>query len=348
MMNCLFCKKEIAEGSAFCNWCGKKQIRDFHRKQNGSGTVYKRGNTYTVKVVKYGNGFKRELTKGGFKTKKEAYEYAVTLRDELDLKRTESISFCALWEKLKKTERYQKLSHDKKRAWGYAYDKCAPLYQCEDVRELRFENMQDLIEGLSFYPARDVKVVLTAMMRLAQKYDQVDKNYAELMELPKKVENEKEVFTDLELKKIFDSADPYKAYIIIMCYCGLRPIEMLGLKPSDIHLAERYMYGGRKTELGKESKIAIPETAVPYLANFVPWTAGKNAFYDRFHQFLVQEGIRDMTPGCCRHTFVTRLSQVSDNVATIQKAARHTRYQTTLGYTHMKIDDVLAEVNKLS
>ena len=62
MMNCVYCKKEIAEGSAFCNWCGKKQSRDFHRKQNGSGTVYKRGNNYTVKVVKYGNGFKRELT----------------------------------------------------------------------------------------------------------------------------------------------------------------------------------------------------------------------------------------------------------------------------------------------
>ena len=34
-MNCVYCKKEIAEGSAFCNWCGKKQIRDFHRKANG-------------------------------------------------------------------------------------------------------------------------------------------------------------------------------------------------------------------------------------------------------------------------------------------------------------------------
>ncbi len=347
-MNCVFCKKEIAEGSAFCNWCGKKQVRDFHRKQNGSGTVYKRGNTYTVKVVKYGNGLKREITKGGFKTKKEAYEYAVTLRDELNLKRTEAISFCDLWEKLKTTERYQKLSEDKKDTWKYAYQKCAPLYQCTDVRELRFENFQKLVEGLTYYPARDVKTVLTAMMRLAQKYDQVDKNYGELMELPKKNEKEKEVFTDLELKKIFDSADPFKGYIIIMCYCGLRPIEMLNLKPEDIHIMERYMYGGRKTELGKESKIAIPETAVPYLTDFVPWTAGKNGFYDRFHQFLVQEGIRDMTPGCCRHTFVTRLSQVSDNVATIQKAARHTRYQTTLGYTHMKIDDVLAEVNKLS
>ena len=346
-MICLYCKKEIAEGSAYCNWCGKKQERDYHRHANGSGTVYKRGQTYTVKVVKYGNGLKREITKGGFKTKKEAYEYAVTLRNDLDLKLAERISFRELWEKLKKSERYSNLSYDKKRAWQYAFDKCKPLYQCTDVRELRFEHMQRLLEGLTFYPARDVKTVLKAMMTLAQKYDWVDKNYAELLELPKKEESEKEVFTDLELKQIRDSEDPFKAYVLIMCYCGLRPIEMIELQPEDIHIMERYMYGGRKTELGKESKIAIPESVVEYLMGYIPWTAGKNGFYDRFHQFLIQTGVRDLTPGCCRHTFVTRLSQVSDNVATIQKAARHTKYQTTLGYTHLKIDDVLEEVNKL-
>lgn len=346
-MNCAYCKKEIPEESKYCMFCGRKQDRDFHRKSNGSGTVYKRGNTYTVKVVKYGGGFKRELTKGGFKTKKDAYAYAEQLRNDLDLKRTESVSFRDLWEKLQKTERYLKLSEDKKKTWKYAYDKCAPLYQCNDVRELRFEHMQNLLEGLTYYPARDIKVMLTAMMRLAQKYDQVDKNYAELLELPPKEEHEKEVFTDLELKKILSSSDPFSRFVIIMCYCGLRPVEMLGLQPEDIHLAERYMYGGRKTELGKKSKIAIPETAVPYLTVYEPWTVGKNAFYDKFHAFLKDEGIRDLTPACCRHTFVTRLSQASGNVAIIQKAARHTRYQTTLGYTHMSIDDVLTEVNKL-
>ena len=346
-MNCLFCKKEIPEQSQYCMFCGRKQERSHHRLPNGSGTVYKRGSTYTVKVVKYGNGFKREITKGGFKTKREAYAYAETLRNEADMKLPDAISFCDLWEKLKKSERYLKLSDEKKRAWKYAYEKCKTLYQCADVRDLRFEHMQRLLEGLTFYPARDIKVMLNAMMTLAQKYDYVDKNYAALMELPKKEEKEKEVFTDLELKQIRDSADPFKAYILIMCYCGLRPIEMLNLNNEDIHIMERDMYGGRKTELGKASKIAIPEAVVEYLMRYIPWTAGKNAFYDKFHEFLKQEGIRDMTPGCCRHTFVTRLSQVSDNVATIQKAARHTKYQTTLGYTHMSIDDVLEEVNKL-
>lgn len=349
LMNCcIYCKKKIPAGSTYCNWCGKKQVRDFHRKSNGAGTVYKRGTTYTVKVTKYANGIKREVTKGGFKTRKEAYEHAMVLRDDLDLKRTEAISFSDLWEKLKTTERYLKLSADKKDTWKYAYNKCEPLYQCKDVRELRFENFQKLVDGLTYYPARDIKTVLKAMMRLAQKYDQVDKNYAELIELPPNFEKEKDIFTDLELKKICASKDPFKAYIIIMCYCGLRPIEMLNLRQEDIHIMERFMYGGRKTELGKASKIAIPETAAPYLTDFDPWTKGKNKFYDRFHEFLKAEGIRDLTPGCCRHTFVTRLSQASDNVAVIQKAARHTHYQTTLGYTHMNIDDVLTEVNKLS
>ena len=45
-MLCVKCKKEIADGSAFCNWCGKKQQitktkKRSARRVNGQGSICK-------------------------------------------------------------------------------------------------------------------------------------------------------------------------------------------------------------------------------------------------------------------------------------------------------------------
>lgn len=57
--------------------------------------------------------------------------------------------------------------------------------------------------------------------------------------------------------------------------------------------------------------------------------------------------VSPLPPGCCRHTFNTRLAKKGVQPAVIQKAAGHKDYKTTIGYTHMDIRDVLDAVNKL-
>ena len=53
MKICKKCKKEIADDALFCQYCGYKQVREKRRRRlpNGAGTVYKRGKTWTVKVI---------------------------------------------------------------------------------------------------------------------------------------------------------------------------------------------------------------------------------------------------------------------------------------------------------
>ena len=350
-MNCLFCKKAIPEGSLYCNWCGRKQeyAKNAHRRNNGAGTVYKRGKTWTAKV-RYWNGERfSSKTRGGFKTKKDAYAAVPELLSKVKLQKTNRISFTELWQRLQDTERFRSLSKGKQNAWKYAYDKCLPLYGVKDFRDLRYEHLQPLLNGLTYYPAKDVKVLLNAMYKLAEKYEYCDKNYAAMLELPKLESREKETFTEAELAKVWASEDPFRIYVLIMCYCGLRPIEMRELRKENIHLDEEYMTGGRKTELSKKSKIAIPKILLPILEDFVPFEHCKKSFEESFARFLKTAGIdRDLTPGCCRHTFVTMLTSVEDSTAMIQKAARHTHYETTLNYTHIAIEDVKATVNKLS
>ena len=348
-MNCLFCKKEIPEGSRFCNHCGRKQERSGHRMPNGSGTVYKRGQTYTAQVQRWSGGSRVSLSKGGYKTKREAYAAVPALLDKVRLHQTDRIGFCDLWEKVKQTERYKNLSEDKKKAWAYAYKKCASLNAVKDLREVRYEHLQSIVTGLTYYPAKDVKTVLGAMYQLAEKMDLCDKNYAAMIELPRnETQKEKEVFTNEEIQKIWNCSDPFADYILIMLYCGLRPVEMRNLNAEDVHLEEKYLTGGRKTELAKKMWIVIPDVIIHLFENFTPWTLGKNAFEARFAKTLKAAGIdRALTAGCCRHTFVTNLTLVEDSTAMIQKAARHTKYQTTLNYTHIPIKDVRETVNKL-
>lgn len=350
MMNCLFCKKPIPDGSAFCNHCGRKQERKNHRLPNGSGTVYKRGQTYTAQIQRWNGTDRVSLTKGGFKTKREALAYVPELISQVTLGKTERIGFCELWERLQETERYKNLSEDKKGAWGYAYRKCGSLYSVKDMREIRYEHLQSIVQGMTFYPARDVKTVLSAMYQLAMKLELADKNYAEMIELPKLgPSKEKEIFTEDEIMKIWDCDDSFCDYILIMTYCGLRPVEMRKLRTEDIHLEERYMTGGQKTEHSRKSRIAIPTAVVPILKRFKPVTYGKTMFERYFSRALKNAGIeRELTPGCCRHTFVTWLTETEDSAAVIQKAARHTKYQTTLGYTHLDIGDVQEAVDRMA
>ena len=348
-MNCLFCKKGIPDGSKYCCYCGRKQQRAKSRMPNGSGTVYQRGKTYTA-LIRYWDGTKfTSRSKGGFKTKREAYEAARQLSDNVKLRRTESISFVDLYEKLQQTERYKRLSAEKQKAWEYAFRKCSRLWPVKDFRDIRYENLVPCIDGLTYYPARDVKVLLNAMYQLADKLELCDKNYAALLELPKLGEaKEKQTFTDDELRRLWECQDPFRDYILIMCYTGLRPVEMQKLRTEDIHLDEGYMTGGQKTELSKKSRIVYPRIIIPLLENFKPWTMGKNTFENRFADTLRNAGIeRRLTPGCCRHTFITRLTEVENSAAVIQKAARHTKYQTTLNYTHLPMQDVDEAVNKL-
>ena len=347
-MNCLFCKKEIPEQSQYCMFCGRKQTRSHHRLPNGSGTVYKRGQTYTVSLRYWNGTYRASVSKGGFKTKREALAYVPELTKRTQLHRTEKIGFCELWERVQETVRFQKLSEDKKKTWRYAFAKCSALYGCKDVRELRYEHLQKCIEGMTYYPARDVKVLLSAMYQLAMKMEICTKNYAELMELPKLEQTEKDVFTNEEIRMLWQCMDPFRDYILIMLYCGLRPVEMRKLRTENVLLDERLLTGGQKTDYSKKNYIVIPEIVAPLFERFRPWLFSKSAFEKRFASCLKHAGIvRELSPGCCRHTFVTNLTLVEDSTAMIQKAARHTKYQTTLNYTHIPVDDVRKTVNKL-
>ena len=343
-MICKFCRKEIEDDSVFCRFCGRKCSESRHKRANGTGSVYKRGNSYTIRIREFANGKTVDRTKGGFKTKKEAFLYAETLMKRNDNK----IGFKDLWERYKESEKYKQLADSRKQQREIAYKKLKSLESVKDVRLIEYGQLQDMISDKTHYVAKDMKMVLSNLFEFAMKYKYAETNPAALLDLPPLHEKERQIFSDEELQKIWNAEDPFRDYVLIMCYTGLRPIELRMMTRSDIDLERRFVTAGRKTELSKVSRIAFPDVILPLMERFEQPDGTKCTFERHFKSFMDSLGISGKTPYSCRHTFVTNMSKLTDSIAVLKSAARHTNYQTTLRYTHLNYEEVSAVVNRLS
>lgn len=325
---------------------------------NGQGTVYKRGNSWQVELCTYVGGVRRRAYKSGFTTKTAALAYVRELEKELKTKmhRQETISFVDLWEKLQQTQSFKQLSKDKQAAYRIAYNKCTCLQTLSDVRFATYDMQASIIQGLSYYPARDVRTLLNKAWELAMRMGCLETNHAPLLELPPIPKAKNAAFTPEQVKLISEADDPFKDVVMCMIEMGLRPIEMLSMTVEDVDFDKRISLGGRKAN--QDMPIAISHSAEPYLRRLCE-AAGSgricalsnDKFYESFYKFLSNAKVQDendhtLTPYACRHTFVTQLTRKGIPQAMIQKAARHSSYKTTQGYTHLDVSDVLSAMDE--
>ncbi len=93
-------------------------------------------------------------------------------------------------------------------------------------------------------------------------------------------------------------------------------------------------YGGRKfiwTSYSRESGLYTVEE-----------------FRNRYMTVLKKvDGVRTLTPHCCRHTYITNLQAKGMPMEYIRLLAGHEDMTTTLGYTHTRIDTLVAAVSQM-
>ena len=168
-MICIKCKKEIPDGSTFCNWCGKKQIVSPHapkKRGNGEGTVFKKPcGTWRVEYVEryvLVDGKKKRITKtkSGFKTKKEALEYLAQIKTAKVKSETKKIY--ELYDIIYERE-LKELSKDKQSHYRTAFNRISEIASM-NVSELALEDLQAVVDsidsGLSIDKIELVKDIL--------------------------------------------------------------------------------------------------------------------------------------------------------------------------------------------
>lgn len=367
-MLCKKCKRDIPEFAPFCCWCGAKQSAPERKRKsrgNGQGSVYKMPcGTWAAEITlgyyltPEGKLKRKRARKYGFRTKKDAAAYIETLRTNPEQPKTITVS--ELYERLKPD--LERLSRSKQTAYRGAWKKIHTAIEWRTIDSFTVPELQTLVDSSapSYYTRRDIKALISKLYQIAIRDDYADKNRAEFIKLPELVTSEREVFTADEIAALWadyaSTAAHITAGMLIMLYVGIRPGELLTIRSENVHLDEHYMTGGIKTERGKRRKLIIPDKIAPIIAELLTdkrsyrlyYYRKDSDFYDAWTAKRAALGLRDvLTPYCCRHTYITRLTALGVSPAMLQELAGHEDYDTTLDYTHLSISERLEAVNRL-
>jgi len=371
-MTCRKCSADLPQGALYCHLCGAKQQPDKQRRRtraNGMGTAYRRGRTWTAKVTigqhinKKGKLVYDSDTEGGFKTKKEALEYCPTLSEKhkngVKLNR-DAKTFEHYWELYSKNK-MQKLSGSKKCAYRIAYEKLSTVSDLP-VKDTDIGTLQNVVndKAPTYYPARDMKSVLSHLYKLAIGDGVAKTNLATLIDLPELDEEEGEPFSAEEIAtfwKGYADGNAFIGYILLMIYSGMMPGELLKCKKDMINWGKLEIFGcGLKTKERKKKPIVIADFMEPVVRALCDFSAGvklvtmnSDNFYILYHETLQGLGVRDLTPYSCRHTTATALA-LGQRVApaTIAKVLRQKNLKMQEHYIHPDMDDAHAAVNGLN
>lgn len=361
-MQCIKCKRDIPDDSAFCCHCGASQKPKPQKKRgNGQGCVFKRGGTWTAEITlgyvvdADGKRKRKNRTKGGFTRKKDAIAYIEVLRQQEAPKKAATMSdLYVMWH----ADAEKDLSASKLQAYEIAWRKISSAIAHRSIGSLSVPELQAVTDAAAstYYPARDIKHLLSHLYKLAIRDDITDKNRSQYIRLPDHQAAERTVFTQDEIDVLWQNADkPIAQHMLVMIFTGIRPAELLSIQKANIHLDGHYMTGGVKTKKSKARKIIIPDKIIGIIQQMCEASCSdklaafkKHQFYDAWELFRAASGMRDeLTPYCCRHTYITMLTALKVSPAMLQELAGHEDYDTTLEYTHLSVQDRLNEVNKL-
>lgn len=375
MMFCVNCGKKIDDDFKFCPFCGKNQTPKLKnpsqnlkkrptRRGNGTGSVYKKGNKYVAEItlgyyLEDGKRKRKMKRKTGFITKKSALDWLNNY--DPTAPQTTGVTVSDLY------EQYQKyivpdLSPSRVCAYNIAWNRIKNEVSFRTLDSFGVAELQDIVDSAAdtYYTRRDIKTLLSHIYKLAIREDIVSDNKTQHIKLPQHTQTEREVFQPLHIDTMWSdykkSPSRVTAGILLMLYTGIRAGELLTISTENVHMPEHYMTGGIKTAKGKRRKIIIPDAVTDVLRylldtsehGLICYYKIKNDFYDAWQLTRARLGLPDnLTPYCCRHTYITNLTAAGVSPAMLQELVGHEDYETTLNYTHLSVDDRLDAVNQL-
>lgn len=361
MEKCIKCSGSLPPGALYCPYCGKKQTateRKQRKRGNGEGSVFRYRSGWRAQIVvgyKLVGGKSRAVcrTKAGFKTKKEAIDYLAIMRAE---KPRTAPTLHQLWEQYQEGK-YRKLSASRQEKYRIAWPKLRDIQFCA-IDMLTTADLQRVVNenAKTFYPARDMRDLLSLLFQIAMADQYVQVNLAEYIDLPVLEEKEQDAFTPKEITALwtdYAAGNWWTGYVLLMIYTGMMPGELMAMRKDAVDIDKHAIIGGGiKTEVRKKKPIILADEILPVITDLMERTPGekvirinKDNFYDRYYETLSRAGVRRLVPYTCRHTAATVLADAAVQPSVIQAIMRHASYTTTQRYIHEDISRELAAAN---
>lgn len=267
-------------------------------------------------------------------------------------------------------EKYPKIAYKTQQVYNMCWNYCQDVKDMAFV-DIRLNHLQAIVDGMGnkWSAKKAFKILWHQMYDYAIKNDMDVRKYSEYIDIGKKTTKLVRIpFEEDEIDKLWDNVArmDFIDTILILIYTGMRVGELLDIKVENVHINEKYMVGGSKTEAGKNRVIPFHERIVPLVKKWYD-NAIKNGseyliynheykqmkywnyYHEKWEKIIEQlEFGPEHKPHDTRHTFSTRMDRTNANKLCIKRILGHASKDITdKVYTHKDIDDLLEAVNML-
>lgn len=319
------------------------------KRNNGEGCVYKTKNGYRADIVLgYSINNKPIRKTHRCKTKKEALQWLAEVKVNPNVS---SKTFAGLYKTFSNTK-LKTLSSSKQTAYNIAFRRITPILN-KEIKNVGIYELQSLVEDLTYYPARDIKNLLSHLYQLAIAENIVQNNLSRYIVLPQLEESEQIPFNEDEILtfwEAYNSGNSFVGYILFMIYTGAMPGELLQIKSENIDFENKVIIGaGLKTKKRKQTPIVLCDEIIPVVHSMLNgekfFNGTSHNFYDTYNQTLKGLNVRKLPPYSCRHTTATVLAAANTNPLILKEIMRHAKITTTQKYVHLNNNNVLDTIN---
>ena len=368
---------------------------------NGYGSVTKlsgsRRKPYLARVTvgweideKSEKCIQKRISIGTYKTKKDALqalsEYGIKPYDI----QNSTMTLTSLYEKWSE-QYYPSLKakssiRNMQSAWNYLH-----TIHTIKLKDLRTRHIKNAIESAYVICLRgankgkkteatanikiNMKLLMGLMLDYALEFEWIDRNYARSFKLSKditasaKVVKAKHIiFSDSEMSILWDNVDKmdYVNWILIQCYMGWRPQELIDIELKKVDIENKYIIGGMKTNAGKNRVVPIHprifnlvkqnyDAAIkldsnklindPYLGSTITYHQYALRFKKVITALELNSSHRAHDP---RKTFVTMAKKANVDDFSIKKIVGHTSNDITeTVYTERNLEWIRRELEKI-
>ena len=345
------------------------------RRPNGSGSVVKlsgkRRRPYAVRIFDGieikpdGNGKQKYKYLGYFEKQKDALQFLekynstpVTLaKPKVESNKHKFSEIYKMYiDELH--QRPKKLSEHSFKIRHAGYTNLEPLHNMvfENITLEDLESAARMKSHMSPSTIGNLMTVLRGMYKTALRHKFVTEDLSALMIVDHLNENSRPhvPFSEDEVNLLWAHKDEFYPQIaLILIYTGMRVSELLQIKSENVHLNERYMIGGIKTDAGRNRTIPIAEKIVPFLDTsheYLITKNGENLIYkkawDGFSVAMKNLGMTH-TFHDTRHTCASLMDKAKITPLHQKLILGHSVGDITHHYTHVDIKDLIHDINQI-
>lgn len=316
------------------------------------------------------NGYKpKRAILGYYASKKEALAALAEYNNNPFNIDHANITFGQIYERWKKEKYYQNLSASAKVARESALKYCAPVMNMK-IKDIKTAMLQNIIDACPHGSStkKNIRTVMHTVFEYAVQNDLVSRDYSEFIKIEySEPVIDREIFTDEEIKKLWDISDHWEARILlILLYSGMRVNELLKNTRENCNLEECWIYVPKELAKNHSSIRYVPihDKIYEFIKDFyeVGEKHGSNGLivnddgYIVAYNNFVSRNLKKLNAelGCqhhmhdTRHTFITRAHAFKVDDLCLKKIVGHSPDSITQKvYTHLTLSELQEEINKI-